>query len=72
MSGQQNSHAYSSSVATITTHASSVNVCAVNLGSDSITQFTLTSKTDDIECIETGGLAAPSGSGPRSCKHYFF
>ena len=69
---QQNSHAHSSCVAPLTTHASSVNVCAVDLGSDSIIQFTLTPKTDDIECIETGRLAAPAGSGPRSCKYYTF
>ena len=66
---QQNSHAHSSCVAPFTRHASSVDVCVVDLGSDSIIQFALKTKTNDIECIETGRLAAPAGSGPRSCEY---
>lgn len=71
---QQTSHAHSSCVAPSTSPDGSLNVCAVDLGSDSIIQFTLTQKPDvtTLECKEVGRLAAPAGSGPRSCKSCLF
>ncbi|KAL7504880.1 hypothetical protein ACHAXN_004455 [Cyclotella atomus] len=65
---QQTSHAHSSCVAPSTSPKRSLDVCAVDLGSDSIIQFSLTQKSDvtTLECNEIGRLAAPAGSGPRS------
>ena len=65
---QQTSHAHSACVAPSMTSTTSIDVCAVDLGSDSIIQFCLTPTTDRLKFRECGRLAAPAGSGPRSCE----
>ena len=65
---QQTSHAHSACVAPSVTSNTSIDVCAVDLGSDSIIQFRLSPTSDSLELKECGRLAAPSGSGPRSCE----
>lgn len=66
---QQTSHAHSACVAPVSSDGS-LNVCVVDLGSDSIIQCRLAEKQDvsTLECKEVGRLAAPAGSGPRSCE----
>lgn len=64
---QSTSHAHSACVTPSLTSDGSIDVCAVDLGSDSIIQFTLIQKPG-VECREVGRLAAPAGSGPRSCE----
>ena len=59
---QQCSHAHSTSIASTCDPYSPVDICVADLGSDAIVQFSI--KSGRVR--ETGRLAAPQGSGPRS------
>ncbi|KAL7466742.1 hypothetical protein ACHAXS_007027 [Conticribra weissflogii] len=66
---QQSSHAHSScAIPTLDSSSSILDICAADLGSDSIIQFSVTkcSKSGALHCVERGRLATPAGSGPRS------
>lgn len=70
---QQTSHAHSACIVP-SESSGSLDVCAVDLGSDSIIQLRLAPRCDNVsvlECKEMGRLAAPAGSGPRSCKYFW-
>jgi 6-phosphogluconolactonase len=60
---QQCSHAHSTSIASTLDPYSPLDICVADLGSDAIVQFSITSSG---RVRETGRLAAPQGSGPRS------
>ena len=70
---QQCSHAHSTSIACTLDPYSPVDIVVADLGSDAIVQFSITSSG---RVRETGRLAAPQGSGPRSLafnpKHNHF
>ena len=60
---QQCSHAHSTSIASTLDPYSPLDICVADLGSDALVQFSITSSG---RVRETGRLAAPQGSGPRS------
>ena len=60
---QQCSHAHSTSIASTLDPYSPVDICVADLGADALVQFSITSSG---RVRETGRLAAPQGSGPRS------
>jgi 6-phosphogluconolactonase (cycloisomerase 2 family) len=63
LSRQQCSHAHSTSISSTSDPYSPLDICVADLGSDAIVQFSITSSG---RVRETGRLAAPQGSGPRS------
>mmetsp|Transcript_3082 Transcript_3082/g.6184 ORF Transcript_3082/g.6184 Transcript_3082/m.6184 type:complete len:444 (-) Transcript_3082:1447-2778(-) len=66
---QQSSHAHSScALPPLDPSSSLLDICAADLGSDSIIQFSVTKcpNSGSFDCVEKGRLATPAGSGPRS------
>ena len=69
---QQSSHAHSTcALNPLESSSSLLDLCAADLGSDSIIQFSISKKVNSenvvsLLCVEKGRLATPSGSGPRS------